>query len=178
MRAFAYFCFIVWPALLWANMEVSLSPRQCQPGDVVALRVISNFETYTSFELTIPDRSDWLLLTHETGPVGLVAGTYQQEALVLFQPLRAGRFDFSDVGAVVRSTEGERTLALAIPLLEVQPYPSEEDSNELAELPEAVSAKRFVKGPWWLWLTGAAVSLSVGAAGVIWWIHLRKGARS
>ncbi|TVP82403.1 MAG: hypothetical protein EA353_00455, partial [Puniceicoccaceae bacterium] len=156
---------VLWPLRVWGDIAVSLSPRQCQPGDVVELRVQSSFESYTSFELVIPDREDWVLLTHEADPVRYTEGAYRQEARVLFQPLQAGEFDFSDVEAVVRSSEGTQVLDLAIPPLEVQPYVTGEDSDDPLALAEIGYQEWSATGSWWLWTIVVLVTLSVGLFG-------------
>lgn len=162
------------PLRLWASLELTLSPQQCQPGDMVELRVQGDFESYASFELNIPNREEWFLVAHEQGPVRYTEGRYYQEAVVVFQPLRAGLLDLGAVEAIVRRGGEAKNQDLTIPLLTVSPYATEEDSDDPSLLPP-INRQTGTTKPYF-WLSGIVLAAGVLSVLLIW-VRSRKGAR-
>jgi len=177
MGKFALVLMVFWPLYLVGDVVGSLSTEQCQPGDLVELRVQSSFENYTSLVLSLPDREDWVLLAHEVGPVRYSEGLYKQEAIILFQPLQAGGFDFKDIEVTGRSAKGTSVLTLALPILDVQPYTAGEDSDEPMRLPEPGHEKASPVASHLSWMITAFAFFMVGLIARGLWIHRRKESR-
>jgi hypothetical protein len=121
-----------------AGIDLTLSPANSRPGDVVELRASMEQADYANFELKLPQHADLYLVDRQRQPVEYVDGQYRQESLWLLQPTRSGTIRVTGIQAVLHQQDGPVTLDLPELSIEVERYISADDSFYPEPWPDAL----------------------------------------
>ncbi|TWU40319.1 hypothetical protein Q31b_36670 [Novipirellula aureliae] len=121
-----------------SGVSVRFDPARVQPGDVCALIVEMDRETFGGFELHVPSHPNLHLVSIERFPVSLKDGRYQQRQCWWLQPLASGTVVISDVQVELTDSNGTETIALPSVTLDVVPLESMDLSDAPEPLPPAV----------------------------------------
>lgn len=152
------------------DCEVTLSadPAGLQPGDLSTVTATMRSSSYASLELLLPADEHLHLVTREAGAVHLSNGVYLQEHRWVVQAVSSGEVRWQDIKAVVSTSSGTGTVALAPITLTIVPYGKQDESDTPDPLPETAAVRA---APW----RGAILAaIAAGLAAVLWYSRVRR----
>lgn len=131
---FASLCLL--PIAAFANIELSLSETQCQPGDVIELHAESSFDELVTYEIKLPQHEALHLVAHQRQPVDYADGNYRKKDVWVLQPMRSGEIELSEIKAFVQKDGVVSELDLPKQVIDVQAYAAAKDDFTPEALPD------------------------------------------
>ena len=136
-------------AIEGSGISARFEPPQVRPGDVCALMVEMDRDTFGQFELHVPAHSQLHLVSVERVPVALVNGRYRQRQSLQLQPLSSGEMAINEAQVQLTDTNGTQTILLPVVTLQVLPFETADVSDAPESLPGTIDGR-------------AATSLAIG----------------
>jgi hypothetical protein len=117
-------------------VELSLTPQECGPGDMVELHARMRRPDFAEFELRMPENESIHFVARENGKVIYQAGLYSQDATWTLQPVEAGTIELSGIIASIKHGGMIEEVALPAPKLVVRGDAAPMDSPDPLPLPK------------------------------------------
>ena len=118
------------------GIVLTLSPSECQAGDVIELHARMTRSDYAEFELKLPKIEALHFVAYQQSPITYSKGFYSQSAVWVFQPTRSGDIEWDSIRALIKQGEQSREFKLPALRLSVLPYTDTEDLTTPELLPE------------------------------------------
>lgn len=171
MRYWLYILTLCWtlsPLCVLAKSEhgitLTLSQTECYPGDLFELHAEMTRADYAEFELKLPKLAALHFVAQQQSPITYSKGIYWQNAVWIFQPLRAGSIEWIGIRAQVKQGEIENEYELPPLQLEVLSYANTEDAPTPEALPLDSEFKAAGQPSLWLYLL-----LTAGGLGILYY---------
>lgn len=140
-----------------SGISARFEPARVYPGDVCALIVEMDRDTFGQFELHVPAQPQLYLVSVERVPVSLVNGRYRQRQSLRLQPLSSGEMAINEAQVQLTDANGTQTISLPVVKLQVLPFETADVSDAPESLPGTIGERAATS-----WATGCGVAMVIG----------------